>query len=331
MSLLDKKVRIKNLAIVVGCFPVVVFICILIVSRNPELPDYSNYLMMYNTGELRSDIEISYSAIVRILFLIPNGFYILLLIYAIIGFFLKYMFACMYILPNEREGTFILFAIAYALSFMFIWDFVQIRASAGISFFIFGVFSSGKFRKAIFLLLAILFHYSMIMPVGAFSVFYFIKKEKYRIVALPIVIITPIILLLFSHYAVSYGKTTYNVEPKPIYGTIYSLMYLMLIVIFYFKAKIIYYRQDVLALYYCGITIMFISILLNSGFPALSDRFVDIASFCLFTCLFFIKPCRWSQRLFLLLFIVFVSLMRFRVIWSVFDVPIIKEILPFII
>lgn len=277
--------------------PLLFIVIYFIVNRSPNLPDYSIYEYMYY-NDAKIGVEPTFLLFKEIFSNFENGFYFFLFSYAIIGFYLKIIF--FYYELNDCYKFFI-FTIGYFLSFFIVWDLIQIRYSAGISFFLLGVFGLLRWHKIIYFFLAIMFHYSLVIPIILYIFYNVIKNIYLRIVFIPIMLLIIYIAIEYSKYAEEYDSKNYLEDPID-FLSIRNFLTLSLIVfftIFYYKNKS-YNNFEVSALYYVGIALYVLVFLLNPVIPSAADRIFTLTSFIFFVLQFFIKIKNYNFFLFLI-------------------------------
>ncbi|HHQ2448159.1 EpsG family protein [Raoultella ornithinolytica] len=323
MVMFKKKIRTKNI-IYIYILPLLLLQCYFIASRDSLLPDYMMYYTIFNNPLLRPDIEVSFQFISYLLSPITNGFIIFLYIYSILGFLLKST-AFYYIQPErKRLFYFFIFIVSYIFSFAIIWDYIQIRAGVGVSFLLIGLLSEKTFYRCLFLIIAILFHYSMVLPVCLFLLFMYVKNRKLKLLSIPLIVTLSLIFFFLTPYSESYSKSNYNIQGRGIFDSLYLLIYITLFIIYFFRKSIIpEFREVITSIFFTSLTITIIMVMMNKSFPAFTDRLVDITTFLSFLCLFFIRL-KWYE-LFLLAYLCLFSFLRFRMAIQLFsDYPFIS-------
>lgn len=291
-------------------YPLALWACYFISQRDEGMRDYQNYLFMFNNHA--EDVELSFRFLNEILSLYTDGFLYFLIFYAFLGFFLKVYFGYRFICKNQGYYLFLLLIFSYFFVFFTLWDLIQIRYSAGISLFLLAVFCKKSWIKVIFFILSILFHYSMILPVGLYVVFFYIERESLRLVSIPILIIFNIIALKLSIYSDRYTINSYNVESVPLLSAQYFFIFIMFFIFFIFRKMVNpIFKKEVNIIFLIAILMFFLMILTASYFPAIADRLLSITTFLFLLCLFFIEF--KGYRLILTLFILVFSLWYFKI------------------
>ncbi|MDM6777880.1 EpsG family protein, partial [Klebsiella michiganensis] len=78
------------------------------------------------------------------------GFDAFLFLYALLGLGLHLYFSMIYVKDEQGTLRFLIFLIPYFCYFFILWDLIQIRYSAGISFLMFGIFAANKKKEFCF-------------------------------------------------------------------------------------------------------------------------------------------------------------------------------------
>jgi len=313
-----KSLRVyKKNIIFILTLPLIFLLTLFIANRNPALPDYTMYLGIFNNADFRSGIEISYLLIVRAVHFLNGDIIDVMFIYAALGVVTKFFIIFK---TSSNDGScyyYTMFIIMYFLSFIFVWEYIQIRAAVGISFFLVGVFSKKSKNKILFFIISCAFHYSMALPSALFLSFFYINKIKYKIICIPFVLMCAAAMFYLTPFAKSYSANNYMIDGKGIFSTQYCLVYLNLLIIFFFRKRITLASKEVLSLYFGAITIAIMMIVFNRGFPAFTDRLMDIATLMSVIPLFYIR--NNGYKFFLFFYVIFFGLMRYRVVTSGLD------------
>ncbi|MEN8335225.1 EpsG family protein [Acinetobacter pittii] len=269
-------------------FPTSLLVCYFVTMRDENLRDYQNYLFMFNN--LAEDVEPSFRLINKLFFSYTDGFLYLLFVYAFLGFFLKIYFGSKFIHKQQGLYLYILYLISYLIVFFTLWDLIQIRYSVGVSFFILGAFYKNYYVKLIFFVLAVLFHYSMILPIGLYLILFFVEKNIYRLALIPLLLVVSSFAMKQSLYAEKYTKSAYNIESVPLLSGQYFFIFLMFI-LFCFLRRMVnpIFKKEVNIIFLISTSMLFLMVVMAAYFPAISDRLLSMTTFLFLLCLFFIK------------------------------------------
>lgn len=283
--MLISKVRTYKYLFVI---PVSIIICVFIANRNQYLPDYQMYLRLF---QVENDyVEFSYNFFSDMFNRDPDNFIYFLFFYAIISFGMKMIFSVDYILEKRGWTIYLLFILTYVVSFFVLWDMIQIRYSAGISMLVFGIFNKNIKYKFLFFLLAIMLHSSMLFPVVCFLGLSYIKNIKLKWSIVPVFAFAILIAVFFSGYSSKYNAEYYGVDNFKIYSGVYILVYMMLVIFFVFRRKIVpEYKNEIYSLYLTSLIMVIIMVSINSLLPAAADRLANLVCLLLVICLFFIS------------------------------------------
>ncbi len=295
-------------------FPFIIIFIFFVANRNPGFPDYNMYLAIFNNVDYRSDIEFTYIYIVKLVHYFNGDILDVMLLYSTIGLYVK---SKVIFRETSQDGSvfyYYVFLVAYCFSFLFMWECIQMRAAAGISFYLLGCYSKNNKSKLLFFLISCAFHYSMILPCALYLCFFIIKSLKYRLIAIPLIMLAAMVIFYLTPYSKTYSASNFSISGKGIFSTQYCLVYLNLALIVFFYRAINISRDESVRIYFSAVLITLIMVAFNKSFPAMTDRLMDIATFLSFIPLFFIR-CK-GYKLFLLVYACFFSLMRFRVISS---------------
>ena len=295
--------------------PLFFVIVYFIVFRDPSLPDYVNYEYMFYNQE-KENIEVSFSFLKNIFNNLNYGFYYLLLVYALIGFYLKILFVYHKI---KNYTYFFIFLMGYFLSFFVVWDLIQIRYSSAITFFIIGIFQNKVKYRIIFFILSILFHYSLLFPVFLYFIYYYVKNIYLRIISIPFLCIFSLFLISKTHYAQDYSLSNYLSDPINFFS-IRNFLTLVLILNFslFYKYVSISYKDKIYGLFYVSL-IMYINVFIFSYvIPSAADRLFTLTSFLFYLIQFFIFKKYYKYLLILITFCYSVPYFYVQIINKVF-------------
>lgn len=153
------------------------FLVLFTTLRSPELPDYQEYMYLFNStySDSSDDKEASFYIICSIAkFLSPNdGRYLFLFIYALLGIGLK-------LYAIKKYSPHIIFSLCIWLSSFFILhDLIQIRAGVASGLFLLllpELKKGNRIKSIIIFVIAFCFHYSAIV----FLPFFFINPNRIR-------------------------------------------------------------------------------------------------------------------------------------------------------
>lgn len=287
-------------------FPILMLITLLILNRSEELPDYNNYKLYFDNHAHLQGVEYSFILISTIFYKYSNGFVILLFIYAFLGFFLKITYIYNMLVEKIGYFVFIILFVTYLNCFLIVWDFVQIRYSVGIFFLIVAFFSENKKISKISMFLSIFFHYSMILPISIYFIFKILKRKIYKIIIVPVIFSVALIFLMNSKYGLIYSKQEYNIDGIPLLSVRFFLLIIMFFIFSYFKNNIsIDYREKVFNISLVALSMTFLVVFLNSTYPAISDRLLDMVNFLMILCLMFTCTTKKAILIIFLYFIVY--------------------------
>lgn len=261
--------------------PLVILLCIIVTFRNQYLPDYQMYYSIYLSSS--SQVEISYNLIASFFKEYNLGFLAFLFTYSFLGLGLHMFFAYFYLKCEQGWVRLLSFLLPYYFYLFIFWDLIQIRYSVGISFLLFGLFSKKNKLRVIFFCLAFAFHNSMILPILLYCVFSVIKRERLRLLMVPIIALVSLVGLEFTRYAVKYDESTTDWDKLNLLGGNCLMLYTLVIALFYFKNSISNkYKDQVIKLIYITSVLTLLIVILNFDFPAIANRLLALAIFFAF-------------------------------------------------
>lgn len=240
-----------------------------------------------------------------------------MLIYAFLGIYIKSKVIFSKTTIDGSIFYYYTFLIGYLLSFALVWEYIQIRAAVGISFFLLGAFCDKNRDKYVSFALACSFHYSMLLPCSLYICFMCVSSLRLRLISLPVILASATAFFYLTPYSRSYSASNYMISGKGILSTQYCLVYLNIVITLFFYKSLKVYKEENKRVFFSAITITFMMVIFNKGFPAFTDRLMDIATFISFVPLFFIR--NKGYKYFLFIYIIFFGLMRLRVISSGLD------------
>ena len=282
-------------------FPCMFFIPLLICFRSDDFRDYQNYYNYFKYGY--EGVEVSYKIISTLLRSVDNGFYYLLYLYGFLGFSLKfYRFYEIYAI-NYGFFRFLLVLSMYFCCFFVLWDLIQIRYSAAISFLMIGFFCKNIKFKFFLFFISFLFHYSMVVPICLFIFLVYFKNNFTRFLFFILFPIFGYFLIGYSEYALRYSSVSSDYDQSiPIFSGIYFLNFFMIIVFIFFKDKVSEnYREISLDIFWASLILMVLCMVISPVTPEGANRYISLLTFQLLMLFSLIK-----NRLFSYLYFVFV-------------------------
>lgn len=262
-------------------------VCFFIANRNPYLADYQMYLTLFEL-QWKGGLEVSYGFLSYLFSGDAKYFVYFLFLYAVLGFGLKVYFAISRLYVYGGLYCIIAFSITYFCSFFEMWDLIQIRYSAAISFFLLGVFNKKKFSRIILFLLSVMFHYSLVFFVSNFLLFSYVKSRKMRLMLVPLVSLFDSLIVIYSSYGKKYSEVA--ISGASLHSGIYISIYLMFFVSFIFRKRFSSkYSGEVYSLFLTSSVTLVLMIALNHFVIGLTDRLMTLCSLLFIICLLFVE------------------------------------------
>lgn len=268
--------------------------------RNDDFRDYQSYYTYFKYGY--DGVEISYKFFSNILSGFDLGFYYLLYLFGFFGFSLK--ISKLYNIYYVDYGglRFILLFLMYLCGFFFLWDLIQIRFSAAISFLLLALFEKDKKNKFIYYLLSFLFHYSMIIPIVIFYFFYIFKNKILRFLFLVLFPLFIFYISQYSEYALKYSVDNSNYDQTlSLFSGIYFLNFFMIILFYIFRGKVHDLYVDISKNLFTGsLVLMFVAIAISINTPEGANRLISLLTFLLILLFSLVK-----DKIFNIIYIIF--------------------------
>ncbi|WP_419224983.1 EpsG family protein [Acinetobacter sp. A2] len=242
------------------------------ISHRPRYltDDYDAYEIMFENFEISS--ELTFNLIRLVLRSFDLDFIYLLFIYGFFSIFFKSLNLYKYGFLN----CFIFF-LFYFISFFPLWEMTQIRIGLAMSLFIYSITLSDfhNTKKNLFLIISILFHYSMIFVIFPYFLYFFLKKDifKFSIVS---VFSAILINLIFSYT----NYSLYDVNLYSAHFSIFSLKIIFLVFLMIVCLKVIKSNFSLLS-FSLSFFLLVSAVALGGKFPVVSIRLSDLSLFVL--------------------------------------------------
>jgi hypothetical protein len=301
--MINKVLVSKNNAVkYVLLYPFLLIAILVATYRAENLPDYQMYYYMYQTHI--EDVELSFRILNEFFYPYQNGFIYFLLVYAVLGVFIKINSIYNYISKYNGIYPFILFIFVYISFFYINWDLIQIRYSVGVSFLIAGILAEKKIHSLIFFVISLFFHSSMFLPILLFILISFFKNFSIQLCIGLILGILVFLIFKYTFYAEKYEF--YGREAPSIISGQYLITMFMLALNFFMRKNSTSADRGNIILNMAFS--MFVTMLLIKGsYGAVADRMYTLVEFLLLINLLLIR-----ERYFSILFFLFLI---FYVFW----------------
>lgn len=303
----------RNLFFIVVIYvPILLLVSLIVTNRSSNFRDYPQYLILYENFDILL-IEPSYRFISWIFHDYDNGFLCLLFVYAIIGLVLK----TIYVKTILSNRNFFIYLIFYLCAFFVLWDFIQIRTSAAITFFLLASLLKNKILKIMFFVFSLLFHFSFFIPIGFYLTIYFFRNKYVSVFIIFILSIIFLIVNMELGIFEKYAAENYSTSLSPL--LIAKGISCMFLVFYGFSKVRKNISQDLSSFYYTGLGVFIFTCLLFYGFPQAASRYLDISLFIL--CFFSIIYFELRNNFFNLLYVVWFVIFCFINVWALYLSP----------
>lgn len=283
ISLNFQKVNRKNFLIISVYFPFLLLFSLVVANRSKNFRDYLQYELLFENYNTLS-IEPSYSFLSSVFSEYNEGFIYLLFVYAILGLSIKIILA----LKLLNKFKFLLFLILYTSAFLLLWDFIQIRTSVAMAFFLLAAFLDKRILKILFLIVSLLFHFSFFIPIGLYLYIY-VLRNKY-IALFSVFLVSLIFYLVNSYFNIfeKYSAENYGTNLSPLLlAKFLSCLYLAVLG---FSNEYSNSNKNKFTFFYVGVGVLTFSLFLAPSFPQAAARYIDLSLFILcFSSLIYIK------------------------------------------
>lgn len=288
---MEFKVKKKNIVYIAIIFPIIVLVSFFVSLRSSNFNDYEQYKIIYENYET-IPVEVSYSLISQLFHSTSIGFYGLLFLYALLGIGLKISFFYKYL--HSNISYFIVIILCYLSSYFILWDLIQIRFSVAVGFLIWGIFTKNKL-KYLYLILSILFHYSMVAPISIFLIISIIEHKKIKfflvLIFVSLYVLAVSKLGLMSQYSVLENTNSKGINFLGFFvlSRIFVFSSLYLLIIRYRKKIDVLYQTSAINASNVALSMFLLFLALAFSHPLAGERFFDIGIFLILNCAFMIS------------------------------------------
>lgn len=301
--MINPQLKKRTILRLIFTVPLVLLICYLVTKRGQFLPDYQMYysLFLYPSD----NVEISFNLLTTFFRDNNLGFDAFLFLYALLGLGLHLYFSMKYVKDEQGTLRFIIFLIPYFCYFFILWDLIQIRYSAGISFLMFGIFAANNKKRILLFFTAFVLHNSMMLPIGLFYLFLILKNKYIKFLMVPGIAIASLAGLQFTRYSEKYNEVSNTLDRLNLLGGNCLMLYTMVAMFFIFHKDINQkFKAQVSALIYSTLVLTVLIITLNFEYTSIANRLLALSLFFAFTCHIFIRN-RFNLIFIFLLAVVF--------------------------